>query len=106
MIRLGMNLVQELLGLVDALNASGVDYAVCGGIALAIHGHPRYTKDIDLLVLPSDLERLRAAARSSGFTLEGSTLTFAANTPGQRELSRLTKTEGAEFVTLDLLHVG
>ena len=31
----------------ELLNAKSVDYLVVGGYALAAHGHPRYTGDID-----------------------------------------------------------
>jgi len=101
-----MDLIEELLGLVDGLNAERIEYAVCGGIALAIHGHPRFTKDIDLLVRAADRERLRGVARRCGFTLEGGVLQFAAGTSGEREIARLTKADGTEFVTLDLLFAG
>jgi len=43
--------VTELEGLVDAFEATGVGYAVCGGLALAVHGHPRAT--MDLVISPS-----------------------------------------------------
>jgi len=36
----------------ELLNAAGVDYLVVGGYALAAHGHPRYTGDIDAGALP------------------------------------------------------
>lgn len=32
----------------EALAAHGVEYMVVGGIAVAIHGHVRYTKDLDV----------------------------------------------------------
>lgn len=32
----------------EALVANGVEYMVVGGIAVAIHGHVRYTKDLDV----------------------------------------------------------
>lgn len=32
------------------LNANGVNYLVVGGYAVAYHGYPRYTKDIDFWV--------------------------------------------------------
>ena len=38
-----------LVELVD----TGVDFVVVGGYAVALHGHPRATKDIDILVRPS-----------------------------------------------------
>ncbi len=39
-----MRLVEELESLIDALDAAGVNYAVCGGLALAVHGHARATE--------------------------------------------------------------
>lgn len=33
-----------------AFDASGIKYLVVGGIAVAYHGEPRFTKDLDLLV--------------------------------------------------------
>jgi hypothetical protein len=101
-----MNLIEELLGLAADLERVGVEYALCGGIAVAIHGHPRYTKDIDLLVERADLERIRMIAKQRGFGLEGLPMQFGAGTPGEREIHRLTKAAGSETLTLDLLLVG
>ena len=33
---------------IESLNANGVRYLVVGGYAVAFHGHPRYTKDLDI----------------------------------------------------------
>ncbi len=38
---------------IELLNKNKVKYLVVGGYALAFHGYPRYTKDIDLWVLVS-----------------------------------------------------
>jgi len=35
---------------IQLLNANQVKYLIIGGYAVAIHGHPRYTKDIDIWV--------------------------------------------------------
>jgi predicted nucleotidyltransferase len=35
---------------IQSLNDNGVRYLVVGGYAVALHGHPRYTKDIDIWV--------------------------------------------------------
>jgi len=35
-----------------------VDYALIGGHAVTIHGHPRTTEDIDLLARPEDVSRI------------------------------------------------
>lgn len=101
-----MNLIEELLGLAADLEREGAEYALCGGVAVAIHGHPRYTKDIDLLVERADLERIRKVAKQLGFVLEGLPLQFGAGTPSEREIQRLTKASGSETLTLDLLLVG
>jgi hypothetical protein len=51
---------ESLLG---ALAAHRVEYLVVGGFAVAAHGHPRATKDIDICPEPSaaNLDRLAAA---------------------------------------------
>ena len=35
---------------IELLNAHNVEYLIVGGYALAFHGHPRYTKDIDVWI--------------------------------------------------------
>ena len=35
---------------IELLNAHRVEYLIVGGYALAFHGHPRYTKDIDVWI--------------------------------------------------------
>jgi hypothetical protein len=39
-----MNINTELLHVLDALDKDGIEYALCGGLALAVHGHPRFMK--------------------------------------------------------------
>jgi len=53
----------------ELLNAHRVEYLVVGGYALAAHGHPRYTGDIDFWLArsPDNIERLLAALREFGF---------------------------------------
>ena len=64
-----MDLHEELARLVDALADCEVEYALCGGLALAVHGFPRFTKDIDLLVRKEDVEGIVEAARDRGFVV-------------------------------------
>jgi len=61
----GVTLYLELLKLIDALDAAGAEYAVCGGLAVGLHGHARATTDIDLLVPEAELERVKQAVRRS-----------------------------------------
>ncbi len=58
---------EELKALVVALNQADVPYALCGGVAMAIHGYVRASIDIDLLVQRSDLERIFSVAAPLGY---------------------------------------
>jgi hypothetical protein len=46
-----------------ALVAQGVEFLVIGGLAVAVHGYPRATKDVDIIPWPdaANLERLYCA---------------------------------------------
>ena len=41
-----------------ALNSNDVDYVIVGAFALAFHGHPRATGDIDIWIRPNRLNAL------------------------------------------------
>ena len=94
-------LLEEFTSITKALNEAGIDYAVCGGWAMAIHGAPRSTIDIDLLIRSEDLGRIREIAREKGFDIEGLPLHF------EIEIRRISKvdSESNELIILDLLLV-
>jgi hypothetical protein len=48
-----MPINKDLREFVALLNSNQVDYLVVGAIAVAFHGFPRYTGDLDLLVRPT-----------------------------------------------------
>ena len=60
---------QDFKEFLQSLNNNGVRYLVIGGYAVAFHGYPRYTKDIDIWIeLSSDnAERLVRALDDFGF---------------------------------------
>ncbi len=41
---------QDFKEFIESLNKNKVRYLVIGGYAVAFHGHPRYTKDIDIWI--------------------------------------------------------
>lgn len=45
-----MDIVTELRQVTDLLDRAGVDYALCGGLAMAVFALPRSTLDIDRLI--------------------------------------------------------
>lgn len=53
----------------DALNDAGVRYVVVGGLAVVLHGHVRFTKDLDLIIdlEPEAARRAMRALASQGF---------------------------------------
>ena len=48
-----MKLQKDLREFIELLNSHGVEYLVVGGHAVAFHGYPRYTGDIDFPVRPT-----------------------------------------------------
>ena len=64
---------RELLAL---FNAHHVEYMIVGGYALAFHGAPRFTGDLDVLVKPDpeNAQRILAALETFGFASVGLTL--------------------------------
>lgn len=55
------------------MNRRGVDYLIVGGYAVAYHGAPRVTGDIDMFVRPAaeNYARLLQALHDFGFPVEG-----------------------------------
>jgi len=100
-----MDLYGELLALVDALNEADLDYALCGGLAVGIHGYPRFTKDIDLLVRAEDLDRILAVVAPLGFTYQAGPMTFDHGKPTERHVRRVSKAGEDDLLTLDLILV-
>ena len=100
-----IDIVHEFKNVVVALSEAKLPFAVCGGFAVAIYGHVRATKDIDLLVEENTVESTFAALRPLGFSLRAGPISFAANTPQERNLFRATKVVGTERLTINLLVV-
>ena len=68
-----MELQPDFKELLALLNAHAVDYVIVGGYALAYHGAPRFTSDLDVLV-KADVEnsdRIIQALAEFGFEAAG-----------------------------------
>jgi hypothetical protein len=74
---------------------------VAGALALAIHGAPRATTDIDPLVRREDVEATLRVASARGFMTQALPMRFSDGL----EVRRSSKVEAAEMLTLDLLLV-
>ncbi|MEW6744952.1 MAG: nucleotidyl transferase AbiEii/AbiGii toxin family protein [Planctomycetota bacterium] len=99
-----MELLDHLKRLTAALIAERIPFALCGGLALAVHEVPRATLDIDLLIEAELLERVKAVARELGFTIDSGRLQFR---DGRIQIYRLGYPDKVlgDVVPLDLLLV-
>lgn len=96
-----MNIQEECLQILRALHSGGVDYALCGGLAVAIHGFPRFTQDIDLLIRQDDVEAAKAAVRTVGFLDDSGLIRLSEDDV----FYRLIKVVGEKYLMLDLVFV-
>jgi hypothetical protein len=99
-----LDLYEEIKTLVTRLNTAQVEYAVCGGLALAVYGIPRTTVDIDLLIGKASLPKIQFLAQECGYNLKAEPMMFA---QGKIEIHRFSKidSETGDILSLDLLLV-
>ena len=62
-----MKLQNDLREFIELLNSHAVDYLIVGGHAVAYHGYPRYTGDIDVFVRASRENALKLVAALAAF---------------------------------------
>ena len=96
-------LLDELSQLISALDDGGIEYAVCGGLALTIHGFPRATFDIDVLIRPESLEKTYEIAASFEYDIRGLDMSFKERAVEIRRVSKID--DEGEVLSLDLLLV-
>lgn len=99
---------QDFREFIQSLNANQVRYLVVGGYAVALHGHPRYTKDINiwLELSPDNASNVVKALDQFGFGSLGlqaadfltpDQIVQFGNPPSRIEL--FTTLPGVEFAT-------
>ena len=99
-----LDLYDEFRKLIAALDEHQIDYALCGGIAMAIYDRPRATVDIDLLILAQSLDDAMAIARALDYTILGLEMTFSDGAIEIRRISKIDRETG-HLLSLDLLLV-
>jgi hypothetical protein len=105
---MALDLIAELEALLEAFEGGGIEYALCGGLAVAVHGHPRATMDIDVLVRAEQLTPAIQVARGVGFDLPARKMMFGLRAGQPREIQRVSRLdpETNELMSLDLILVG
>ena len=99
-----MEIIAELQGIVARLEEAGIDYALCGGLAMAVYAMPRATLDIDLMIQIESLDEASRAVEPLGFKMDSAPLEFHG---GAVRMSRFTKIDprSNEVLVLDFLLV-
>ncbi len=64
-----MTLDKNLRQFIESLNSANVEYLIVGGYAVAFHGHPRFTADIDFFIAvnPQNAQAVVNAIDQFGF---------------------------------------
>lgn len=99
-----MDLLVELKNIVNAFEKDKIDYALCGGLALAVYARPRATLDIDIMVESDSLDSVKKTVEELGFIFPAKPMSFK---DGIVKMNRLTKIDkdSREHLILDLLIV-
>jgi hypothetical protein len=99
-----MDLLLELKKIIEAFEKNKIDYALCGGLALAVYARTRATLDIDIMVEPDKIGKVKKIAENVGFNVPTAPMSFK---NGAVQIHRMTKIdeESEEHLVLDLLLV-
>lgn len=97
---MALDLHAELRGIVQALDAAEIAYALVGGLAVSIYAAPRATEDVDILLARGDLARAVERLAPLGFRQAGAPMSVAG---GRMDIQRLIKIDDTDLVPLDLL---
>lgn len=109
-----LNLFSEFNRVVEALQASKIRYALAGGLAVAVHGGVRTTKDIDFLVHAEDADAFGELLKKLGYSIKATRWTFSNSKLTLRRFFRGEKNnpdlyivdvlEAAERAHLQMIH--
>jgi hypothetical protein len=99
-----LDLYDELRRLIAAFDEHKIEYALCGGLAMAIFDRPRATVDIDLLIEAESLVQVIDLAKALGYSVRGPDMSFANEAVEIRRVSKIDHETGF-VLSLDLLLV-
>jgi len=99
-----LSLLDEFRQVITALNEEKIEYAICGGIAMAIHGFLRTTVDIDIVILQENIQITKQVLHKYGYSIESNQMNFSNS---ETIIHRITKLDpvSEDFLVLDILEV-
>ncbi len=99
-----LDLDTEFELLVKTLEQEKIEYAICSGMAMALHGLIRATVDIDLVLLNNSIQNAKNILYKIGYVIQTEPMNFS---NGKIIIHRLTKfdNESEDFLVLNILEV-
>jgi len=94
-----IDLAEELDSIRGVFSEHRIEFALCGGMALAIHGFIRATVDLDLLVKAEDIDEIQSTVASLGYITVGNRTSRIAAASGDTLILDLSVVTGE---TLDI----
>ena len=98
-----MELYTEFFKIITRFRKENIRYAVIGGIALAFHDVPRFTRDIDFLTLPEDMDEIKKIMSGLGYSESAEPWSFKKT---KLTLHRFAKIRGKDHVLVDVMTGG
>lgn len=96
-------LFDEMTALARAFDEAGIEYGLCGGLAMAVHGYPRATIDIDFLIRAESLKKGYEIAGELGYDIKGLDMSFKERAVEIRRVSKID--DEGEVLSFDMLLV-
>lgn len=100
-----MDAYREMTHVLNAFARARISYAICGGVALCIHGFERCTTDMDVLILPRNIPAAKKAARAVGFRAERLLSATRRDQESGFRVYRMSKGNDEAKLGLDLIEV-
>ena len=91
-----MDLFKELISVIKVLK--GKRYLLAGGLAYALYVQPRFTEDIDFVIVADDFEMIRQRLLRLGFLNQRNIMEFK-----KAKIGRCIKIKGGDTFTVDFL---
>lgn len=99
-----IDIFTELKVITSTLKQNNLEYALCGGLAMAVHSFPRATVDIDIIVLSKDILRLKNMLAGIGYILKSAPMSFS---NGIIKIDRVSRkdSDSEDFLSVDIIEV-
>lgn len=99
-----IDLFNELKVITSTLKQNNLEYALCGGLAMAVHSFPRATVDIDIIVLSQDILKLKKILADLGYILRSVPMSFSNGIIKMDRVSRKDD-DSEDILSVDILEV-